>query len=389
MVNLANKDPFFDGKKIVVALSGGIDSVVLLHFLNKYHHNNLRAIHINHNLSDNSHDWSVFCESLCSENNIEFKSINIHIEKSSNIEETARKKRYIALTSDMKKNEVLCTGHHQEDQAETFLLQLFRGSGVAGLAAISKNKNLYNSELYRPFLNIPKEQIIEYASEHRLDWVEDESNKDTSFRRNLLRIEFLPKLSNIFHGLTNNIARSAKHQGEALQLLQDLAMLDIINYELIITGKLQVMPLNKIPKRRAVNVIRYFISKNNMLLPSTKVLNEIISLLSAKVDANPTVKWHTNEVRRYNKELYFFEKLQTSPIKDCPYYKALKDLPNFEIRFRLEGQRIKLKGKSHSKSLKKLLQELKIPPWEREKLRMYYVDGSLRAIEILGEASEI
>ena len=88
-------------------------------------------------------------------------------------------------------------------------------------------------------------------------------------------------------------------------------MLDIINYELIITGKLQVIPLNKIPKRRAVNVIRYFISKNNMLLPSTKVLNEIISLLSAKVDANPTVKWHTNEVRRYNKELYFFEKLQT------------------------------------------------------------------------------
>ena len=154
MENLANKDQFLVGKQIVVALSGGIDSVVLLDFLNKQHRGNVRAIHINHNLSKSSKEWSQFCEDLCNKNNIRFKSFNIYIDKSANLEESARKKRYLALTSELKKDEILCTAHHQDDQAETFLLQLFRGSGVAGLAAISQNKNLSDSELYRPFLNL-------------------------------------------------------------------------------------------------------------------------------------------------------------------------------------------------------------------------------------------
>ena len=388
MEDLANKDSSLVDKKIVVALSGGVDSVVLLHFLNRHYPGNIRAVHINHNLSKYSKEWSSFCENLCKKDNIKFKSIDIIIKNSSNIEENARKKRYLSLTSEILNDEILCTAHHQEDQAETLLLQLFRGSGVAGLAAMPEKKIINGSQLYRPFLNISKTQILDYASENKLNWVEDDSNQNIHFKRNLLRIEFVPKLSGVFNSLTKNIARSAKHQAEALELMHDLAELDITNYVLIVKDRLQVIPLLELPKRRLVNVIRYFIDKQNFLLPSSKVLDEIISLLTAKADAKSIVKWHDYQVRRYRNELYFFDEFKTQATAPCPYYESLKDLPNFEIRFRREGQRIELKGKTHSQSLKKILQESKIPPWERDKLRMYYIDGSLRAMEILGEMSD-
>ena len=389
MEDLANKDEYLVGKKIVVALSGGIDSVVLLHFLNKHYPGHIRAVYINHNLSKFSHEWSTFCATLCNADKIEYKDININLENSSNIEENARKKRYLSLTSELRVGETLCTAHHQEDQAETFLLQLFRGSGVTGLASMPKIKSIDDSELYRPFLNISKQKIIDYASKNHLEWIEDDSNLDTNFKRNLLRIEFLPKLSSAFNGLIKNISRSASHQAEALRLMQDLAELDIINFELLINNKIQVSSLIQLPKRRVANVLRYFIASLGFLLPSNKVLNELISSLSAKTDANIILRWHHYEVRRYNGELYFFDESFELSNLPCPYYESLKNIPNFEIRFRLEGQRIKLKGKNHSQSLKKVLQELNIPPWERDKLRMYYVDGSLRAMETLGEITEV
>ena len=388
MEDLANKDEYLTGKKIVVALSGGIDSVVLLHFLNKHYPGNVRAVHINHNLSKYCDEWCTFCERICNSAKIEFKYISINLEKSSNIEENARKKRYFSLTSELRLGEILCTAHHQEDQAETFLLQLFRGSGVAGLASMPKIKSIEESELYRPFLSISKQKIIDYASKNHLEWIEDDSNLDTNFKRNLLRIEFLPKLSSAFNGLIKNVSRSAAHQAEALRLMQDLAELDIKNFELLVNNKIQVSSLIQLPKRRIVNVLRYYIANLGFLLPSNKVLNELISSLSAKTDANVILRWHHYEVRRYNGELYFFGEHIESSNLPCPYYESLKNLPNFEIRFRLEGQRIKVKGKGHSQSLKKVLQESNIPPWERDKLRMYYVDGSLRAMETLGEITE-
>jgi len=385
LVDLANKDEFLIDKKIVVALSGGIDSVVLLHFLNKHYPGKVRAIHINHNLSDYCHQWQSFCKNLCQKADINFKSIDIFIENISNIEEISRKKRYLSLTSELNADEILCTGHHQDDQAETLLLQLFRGSGVAGLSAMPKNKTIHDSQLYRPLLTISRQQITDYAIENHLDWVEDDSNKNINFRRNLLRVEFLPKLSAVITKITKNIARSAKHQAEALNLMHDLATLDIANHNLIIEDKLQVTPLVELPKRRMVNVIRHYISQHELLSPSDKVLQEIISLIHAKADAKSIVSWHHYQVRRYHNELYFFDENYTNSTRPCRYYDSLKDLPNFEVRFRQDGQRIKFKDKQHSQSLKKILQEANIPPWERDHLRMYYIDGKLRAMENLGE----
>ena len=388
MEDLANKDPFLIDKNIVIALSGGIDSVVLLHFLNSHYPGNIRAIHINHNLSKHSKDWSLFCKELCHKQDIEFKSIDINIKTSSNVEENARKKRYNSLKSELSKNEVLCTAHHQEDQSETFLLQLFRGSGVAGLASMPKMKSFADSFLYRPFLNISKQLIVDYATKYNLNWVEDDSNINLNFKRNLLRLEFIPKLESGFEGVIKNISRSAYHQSEALQLINDLAEIDIEKFNLVINHKIQVLPLTELPERRVANVLRYYIAQRGFLMPSNKVLTELISVLRAKDDAKVILKWHLYEVRRYDNELYFFDGEPDRSNEDCPLFNKLKDQTNFTIRFRQDGQRVRLKGKKHSSSLKKILQSANIPPWERDKLRMYYINDTLVGMESIGEMSE-
>ena len=388
MEDLANKDPFLIDKNIVIALSGGIDSVVLLHFLNSHYPGNIRAIHINHNLSKHSKDWSLFCKELCHKQDIEFKSIDINIKTSSNVEENARKKRYNSLKSELSKNEVLCTAHHQEDQSETFLLQLFRGSGVAGLASMPKMKSFADAFLYRPFLNISKQLIVDYATKYNLDWVEDDSNINLNFKRNLLRLEFIPKLESGFEGVIKNISRSAYHQSEALKLINDLAKIDIEKFNLVINHKIQVLPLTELPERRVANVLRYYIAQRGFLMPSNKVLTELISVLRAKDDAKVILKWHLYEVRRYDNELYFFDGEPDRSNEDCPLFNKLKDQTNFTIRFRQDGQRVRLKGKKHSSSLKKILQSANIPPWERDKLRMYYINDTLVGMESIGEMSE-
>ena len=123
-------------------------------------------------------------------------------------------------------------------------------------------------------------------------------------------------------------------------------------------------------------------------MPSNKVLTELISVLSAKDDAKVILKWHHYEVRRYDNELYFFDGEPDKSNKDCPLFNKLKDQSNFSVRFRQDGQRVRLKGKKHSSTLKKILQSANIPPWERDKLRMYYVDDTLMAMESIGEMSE-
>jgi len=386
--DLANKDPFLIDKNIVIALSGGIDSVVLLHFLNSHYPGNIRAIHINHNLSKHSKDWSLFCKELCHKQDIEFKSIDINIKTSSNVEENARKKRYNSLKSELSKNEVLCTAHHQEDQSETFLLQLFRGSGVAGLASMPKMKSFADAFLYRPFLNISKQLIVDYATKNNLDWVEDDSNINLNFKRNLLRLEFIPKLESGFEGVIKNISRSAYHQSEALKLINDLAKIDIEKFNLVINHKIQVLSLIQLPERRVANVLRYYIAQRGFLMPSNKVLTELISVLRAKDDAKVILKWHLYEARRYDNELYFFDGEPDRSNEDCPLFNKLKDQTNFTIRFRQDGQRVRLKGKKHSSSLKKILQSANIPPWERDKLRMYYINETLVGMESIGEMSE-
>lgn len=385
MENLKNKDPFLKGKKLIIALSGGIDSVVLLHYLYAHYPDNLRAVHCNHHLSKHSTEWGEFCKDLCQKLNIPYSVFDIFIENESNIEENARKKRYFSLSCDLNKNEVLCTAHHQNDQAETLLLQLFRGAGVAGLASMPRSKPLGKGIHYRPILDIEKSEIVQYAKDNRLSWVEDDSNANTNFRRNFLRLDIIPKLETAYKNLAKTLSRSAKHQSEALQLTQALAEIDIQEQQLINNDhRLSTTRLMQLDAYRVKNVIRYQLSNLGFLAPSDKVMMQILDLLSAKEDANPLVCWDQFEVRRYQSQLYFINNNQPKNLEKCPIHADFENLPNFSIRYRAEGQRIILPGKTHSQSLKKVLQEAGIPPWERSSLKMYYIDDELRAMERLG-----
>ncbi|SFV86866.1 tRNA(Ile)-lysidine synthetase [hydrothermal vent metagenome] len=383
MESFKGKDAFLEGKNIVLGLSGGVDSVVLLHYLHTHYPNNLRAVHCNHHLSSHCDEWQAFCGNVCDSLNVPFTNINLLV-KPSNVEENARKSRYISLSLDLKQDEVLCTAHHKNDQAETLLLQLFRGSGVAGLASMPTLKVFSKGTHYRPLLTIEKSEILQYAKDNNLTWVEDDSNFDTNFRRNFLRLDIIPKLENVYKNLTNTLARSAKHQSESLHLTQDLAKVDIEQYQILSTERLNVENLKKLTDYRIKNILRYHLTTLDFLLPSDKVTQQILDLLSAKEDATPLVTWGDFEIRRYQNELYFINNQAEKNANNCTYHTEFKDKNNFSIRYRKDGQRITLPNKNHSQSLKKVLQEAGIPPWERNTLKMYYVDNELRAMERIG-----
>jgi len=383
--DLKTKDAFLEGKDIVLGLSGGIDSVVLLHYLHTHYPSKLRVIHCNHHLSKHCDEWEKFCQNLCKTLGISYENINLSIEKESNVEENARKKRYHSLSCSLKDNEVLCTAHHQNDQAETLLLQLFRGSGIAGLAAMPRQKPLGKGSHYRPLLNIEKHHIINYAEKHKLSWIEDDSNKNTNFRRNFLRLDILPKLETVYKNLTKILSRSAKHQSEALKLTRELANIDIRENNLINdSGRIDTAKLIKLEIHRIKNILRHHLSLLGFLAPSDSIMSQIIDLLHAKQDAKPLVAWDMFEVRRYQSELYFIDNQTEKNPENCPLHTEFENFPNFSIRYRIEGQRIKLPGKNHSQSLKKVLQDANIPPWERNSLKMYYIEDELRAMERIG-----
>lgn len=385
MENLKNKDSFLENRQLVIALSGGIDSVVLLHYLHTHYPNNLRAIYCNHHLSKHCTEWDEFCKNLCQTLNIPYSNVDIFIENESNLEENARKKRYHSLSCNLKDNEVLCTAHHQNDQAETILLQLFRGAGVAGLAAMPKSKPLGKGTHYRPMLNIKKSEIIDYAKNNHLSWVEDDSNTNTNFRRNFLRLDIIPKLETVYKNLAKTLTRSAKHQSEALKLTRELADIDINTHHIISdSGRINISALKKIETHRIKNILRHHLSLMKFLAPSDKIMDQIIDLLHAKEDAQPLVSWNSFEIRRYQDELYFIDNQTEQKPNNCPLHAEFENFPNFSIRYRTEGQRIKLPGKKHSQSLKKVLQDANIPPWERNSLKMYYIEDELRAMEQLG-----
>lgn len=391
-------------RKYLVAFSGGMDSHVLLQLMSEQPDISVRALHVHHGLQKEADGWVGHCQLVCNELNIPLESVhlNLDIQSGESIEAVARDGRYEALENSLQDNEVLLTGHHQRDQAETFLLQLFRGAGVQGLASMPKVSDFAKGQHIRPLLNESYEALNAYAVDKGLNFIQDPSNHDNHFDRNFLRNEILPQLRGNWRGLDKTISRSAGIQSETKSLLDEVAeeLLQLFPMREALSIN-HLLALSHIKQKL---VLRYWINEKGFLAPSEVKISHIISdVLFSKEDARPLVKWSGVEVRRFKNQLYCNEPLtehdntqiiswdgrnsltlrrlgvQISPhvLDDL----SVENLP-LTVRFRQGGEKFYSHKSGHSKSLKSLLNKAGIPPWLRDRVPLIYSGGKL--IHIIG-----
>ena len=281
--------------RIFVAFSGGLDSTALLFLCNKALKqkkiSNLKAIHINHNLSKNSDDWQQHCESFCRSNNIEFESFVVEVPNlRSSIESQARQARYKIFESLLDENDQILLAHHRDDVFETILLRLFRGTGVDGLSGMNDKRSLGKGEIVRPFLNLPKSDLRIFIDENDLPYVEDDTNSKNDFDRNFLRNEIVPSLEKRWNKLSERVtltSLTAKKKKLSLDF-----MLEKNFKKEISTGIIERTNFIEMPSFLIEELIRLILRKKGVALPSQKVLSEIMNVFFHKKPTNESyVEW--------------------------------------------------------------------------------------------------
>ncbi|MBU3671335.1 MAG: tRNA lysidine(34) synthetase TilS [Sinobacteraceae bacterium] len=297
---------------LCIALSGGADSVALLRALQQLRRRSarwrrltIRAVHINHQLRPAARSWEQQCRRLCTALEVPLivRRVRVPQGPGRSLEAEARRVRYAALTHALLPGELLLTAHHQDDQLETFLLQLLRGAGVAGLAAMGECTRLGERWLLRPLLAEPRSELETYARASGVSWVDDDSNVDERFDRNYLRHRVLPALRERWPAVATVVARSAAHLGEAQQLLREQAQADL--ERVAPQGPVELSALRSLSVIRQRNALREWLREADLPLPDRVHLERIrCELPAARADAQPFVRWGSVEVRRFRGALY-------------------------------------------------------------------------------------
>lgn len=429
-----------NGRPIILAYSGGVDSQVLLEILFQLKQqqkitNNIEVCHVNHGLSSNAMQWQHFAKQQCQQRNLSLTIHQVQITRQNqqSLEQLAREARYQVLSKQAEKFEqaVVLTGHHQDDQAETFLLALKRGAGIKGLAAIQKVAQRKSFLLVRPLLNVSRQTIVDFAQAHQLSWVEDESNLDESFDRNFIRHQVMPLLTQRWPAIKTTISRSSAHCQEAQSILNDMAQSDLKQCLLCKKSKaLSITALKQLSLARFNNLLRYFIAQHADLMPSSEQLKQVYQQINAEGDKNPAIKLANIWLRRYRDGLYLtpdfvdissYEKLlnigniassteakqqtllislpdnlglltvetipvfqsteknETAPLAQVVFIKAPQANEQVHIRFTHNNPLCLPDYRQHHRPLKKILQELNIPPWQRKRIAFLYYNDTLVA----------
>ncbi|PXW90843.1 tRNA(Ile)-lysidine synthase [Nitrosomonas sp. Nm84] len=398
------------GSHLTIALSGGIDSIVLLHVLvtlSKQMQFTLSAVHVNHGISRNAVLWSRFCCDLCNAYGISIHVAYIHISKESGIslEAVARDERYRIFNHVQADYVVLA--QHLDDQAETLLLQLFRGAGIKGLSAmpvVRKQSSDNAPQILRPLLEVSRSRIESYARQNKLNWINDESNDSITFDRNFLRHDILPVLRERYPNYPQTLLRTSRHLSEASLLLDELAVMD--SEHCLVSGRLQIDGLRQLSFPRAKNLFRYTLLQQGASLPSTVKLEETLhQLLSLSSDNQFHISFGNTEIRCYQGAVYILSRKKLSEQSEQYQYiwrgEAFLTLQhvNGTIRFiqaanqgidqqkilnkimtvrsRSGGERFTPACNRPRRSLKNLLQEASIPPWERTMMPLLFCDDKL------------
>ena len=413
---LATLAPGYPDVRLCVAFSGGVDSASLLHagreIAARHPSMDLRAVHVDHGLQPESFLWAERCRELCQRLGVPCTVIGLGlvVGKGASIEAEARRGRYAALTSMLGAGECLLTAHHADDQLETVLLQLFRGAGAAGLAAMPASSPLGAGLHLRPLLEIGRDDLVSYAAAVGLCWTEDPMNADSRFDRAYLRHEVLPAIRRRWPAVARTVCRSARHLAEAQQMLQALAAMDGAR-RVDEHGRLEIAALAGLARERQVNVLRWWIATQGLGVPSAARLESIRrDVLPAQEDAQPVVTWPRGEVRRYRGRLYAMQPLGSLPpagwereirpgetvmlpaglgeVSLAPGHgigiDPRKLAAPVNVRFRRAGDALDPGGRRGEHGFRKLCQEAGVAPWLRDRLPCLSSAGQLVAIAGLG-----
>ena len=395
-----------------VAYSGGLDSHVLLHALGAVRDRldaRIAAVHVHHGLQAEADQWETHCRDVCAALDIDFKvlAVDARAGRGESPEAAARSARYGALAAWLPTRHCLLTAQHQDDQAETLLLQLLRGSGVSGMAAMPETSACGKGLQMRPLLGVTRAALQDYARQHALVWIEDSSNSDTAFDRNFLRHRVMPLLHERWPAASSSLSRSAAHCAAASELLarqaaDDLQALPGSQHETVSASGLAALP-----GARRDNALRAWLKLHTRHAPSTAVLTRIVEdVLNSREDAGPCVHWDRFEVRRYRDDVYCLAqrqavdagdelnwtlsgplalpgaggRLTATPARGSGLRRAAITAGGVRIAWRRGGERCHPPGREQHHSLKKLFQEAGIPPWERDRIPLIYLGDELAMV---------
>lgn len=386
-----------------LAYSGGMDSSVLLHALAAIRGQlpfETHAVHVNHGLHPECNAWADFCARRCDDLGVPLTLCHVDLSPlpGESIEALARERRYSTMAALMAPRDLLLTAQHQDDQAETLMLALLRGSGVHGLAGMARQADLGGGQLLRPLLDYSRDELAAYANAAGLTWVDDPSNDEQSFDRNFLRHAIFPLLRQRWPSVQRTMARSASHCGEAAYLVDRSASRQMRSLQGSTPGTLQIPGLLALDRRAAKAVLRCWIGGLGFSSPSARHLERILDeVLPAVPDAAPLVAWVGCEVRRYRERLFALPPLPSPPTDAAIIWdREVLELPSglgclrraeagrpdtaLEVRFRLSGLECRPGPDARRKTLKKLYQEAAIPSWLRPYVPLVFRDGELAAV---------
>lgn len=400
-------DEFFNrqglDKTYWIAYSGGIDSHVLLALCAEFRRHSpikLRAIHINHNLSPHAEVWSNHCKKICADYDVALtvREIKLDLQAGESLEEEARKKRYAVFTEYLDVDDVLLTAHHQDDQAETMLLQLLRGAGLKGLSAMPVIKSFAKGWHARPLLNVERADLQQYAQAHQLQWIDDESNQNIKLTRNFIRHQILSPLKERWPSTTKIISRSAAHCAEAQALLDQFSAELCEQVKGAERNTLSIQKLLTLDAAKQRLVLRTWINQLGFALPNADKLEAIRNdVFTAASDRMPRVIWDKVEVRSFRDDLYLISALEPHNLEqnyDWDLQRPLllpnigmlqaqqingvnrlkNDIERVQVRFRQGGEMANLLNRGRH-TLKNLFQEWGVPPWLRDRVPLLFADG--------------
>lgn len=387
----------------VVAFSGGGDSKAVLLALHELEPRlPLRAVHVSHGLHENAPRWADRCRALCDRIGLPLEVIDVRVsDDGRGLEAAARRARYHAFESSLRPGEMLLTGHHRDDQAETLLLQLVRGAGLDGLSGMAACRPLGEGWLARPLLDVSRVELRAWLESRGEDWVEDPDNDNLERGRNFIRHRVMPLIESRWPGAAAVLARDADNLSDARTALESWCRESLAEALTPAGDGLRLDVLAGLGQARARQVLRLWLRHAGLPTPQRDQFDELMSqAFGAGPNAMPLVTWPGAEVRRYRDVLYaMVPRDEPDPSTSLEWdVSGPLELPagigrlviagppggnpgwRLRVGFRRGGERIRLPGRQHDTELKTLMQDMGVPPWERGRVPLVYDDGELAAV---------